>query len=54
MKSVETAVFSTKQYVPCKTETGIRKDNKGMLITQNYINVHNGHCHSVSWEKDHK
>jgi hypothetical protein len=40
----------------CETETGgkekgVAKDTKGMLITENYKNAHNGHGHGVSWEK---
>jgi hypothetical protein len=45
----------------CVTETetagkekGVTKDRKGMLITENYKNVHSGHGHGVSWEKSHE
>jgi hypothetical protein len=48
----------------CVTETGgggggeerkeLKKDRKGMLITENYKNVYNGHGHGVSWEKPHE
>jgi hypothetical protein len=29
-------------------------EEKGMLITENYKNVHNGHDHGVLWEKPHE
>jgi hypothetical protein len=35
-------------------EKGVTKDRKGMLITENYKNVHSGHGHGVSWEKPHE
>jgi hypothetical protein len=33
---------------------GVTKDRKGMLITENYKNVHNGHSHGVLRDKPHK
>jgi hypothetical protein len=33
---------------------GVMMDCKGMLITESYKNVHNGHSQDVSWEKSHK
>jgi hypothetical protein len=33
---------------------GVKKDRKGMLITEKYKNVHNGHGHGVSREKPHE
>jgi hypothetical protein len=35
-------------------EKGVTKDRKGMLITENSKNIHNGHDHGVSWEKPHE
>jgi hypothetical protein len=35
-------------------EKEVTKDHKGMLITENYKNAHNGHGHGVSWEKSHE
>jgi hypothetical protein len=37
-----------------RKEKGVKKDRKGMLITENYKNVHNGNGHGVSWEKPHE
>lgn len=31
-------------------ESVVMEDHKGMLITENCKNIHNGHGHSVSWQ----